>query len=147
MRMRANHNRAPSGSPRGSEKLVPEGYHESSPAIYCWEMCKSHGCPVRDSMKVAQYEVLGNRPKRPPSRGLSAIVRMTKEEGTIEPLSFRLQRNFASAEGDRSSLPGRTRFLPSPSNKLLGYFRDIPPGLILLGRAEVFSSGHDGPGA
>ncbi len=71
---------------------------------------------------------------------------MTKEEGTIEPLSFRLQRNFASADGDRSSLPGRTRFLPSPSNKLLGYFRDIPPGLIPLGRTEVFSSGHDGPG-
>jgi hypothetical protein len=75
-------------------------------------------------MKVAQYEVLGNDAKR--------HVRPGRDDRKRS--AFSLARRSVIASIGRSSRPGRTPLLrtltQSGSCRILGYFREVPAGLI-----------------
>jgi hypothetical protein len=75
----------------------------------------------RDSVKVAQYEVLGNDAKR--------YVRPGRDDRKRS--AFGLARRSAIASIGRSSRPGRIPLLRTLTQHfVLGYFREVPAGLI-----------------
>jgi hypothetical protein len=86
-----------------------------------------------DSMKVAQHEVLGcdvkNDPSRP-GRSMGACAGEAAYERGAKTL--------------RSSLPGRTRFVTLPSNKLLGYFQRVPSSFAPQIEERRWSPGYGG---